>query len=100
MNSPVIPQLPQGLRSEFDVVSYQGPEGGKTWVLVDLKSQQRYQLSPATIQGWDIPSAPGEGPSIIVTMKPTMVIMDLPTGEFYRHAPLPNRLRLTKKRRK
>lgn len=69
-NAAPLQQLPQGLRSAFDVVSYKGVTGNKTWVLRDLQSQLNYQLEPATIQGWEIPpanAAHDSGPSIIVT---------------------------------
>lgn len=94
MKSKALPQFPQGLLSKFDVVSQQGETGSKTWVLRDMNSQLEYELSPATIEGWDIPAAPSKGPSIIVALKPSMVAMHLPTGEFYRDAPPPSRFRL------
>lgn len=90
-----IQELLQGLRTAFEVISQQGTPGRKTWVLRDLQSQIEYQLSPATIQGWDIQAigpVHAEGPSIIVVLEPgEMVAMHLPTGEFYRDAPPPSR---------
>ena len=88
-----IQELPQGLRTEFEVISQQGTPGRKTWVLRDLQSQLEYHLSPATIQGWDIQAigpVHAGGHSIIVVLEPgEMVAMHLPTGEFYRTAPPP-----------
>lgn len=88
-----LPQFPQGLISEFEVVNQEGETGSKTWVLRDVKSQIAYELSQATIEGWDIPAAPAKGPSIIVALKPSMVAMHLPTGEFYCDAQPPSRVR-------
>lgn len=96
MESKAHRQFQQGLLSEFEVVSQQGVTGNKTWVLRDVKSQIDYELSPATIEDWDIPEAPSTGQSIIVALKPCMVAMHLPTGKFYRGAPPPSRLSLTK----
>lgn len=102
MMHTTIQELPQGLRSEFEVISQQGTTGRKTWVLRDLQSQIEYQLSPATVQGWDIQAISpvhAGGHSIIVVLEPgEMVAMHLPTGEFYRDAPPPSRLQLKKGR--
>ncbi|HAT2715945.1 TPA: hypothetical protein I8303_004761 [Aeromonas hydrophila] len=103
MMHTTIQELPQGLRTAFEVISQQGTTGRKTWVLRDLQSQIEYQLSPATIQGWDIQAigpVHAGGPSIIVVLEPgEMVAMHLPSGEFYRDAPPPSRLQLKKERR-
>lgn len=96
MKSKALRQFQHGLLSEFEVVSQQGETGSKTLVLRDVKSQIDYELSPATIEEWDIPEAPARGPSIIVALKPYMVAMHLPTGKFYRDALPPSRLSLTK----
>lgn len=96
MMNATIQELPQGLRTAFEVISQQGTTGRKTWVLRDLQSQIEYQLSPATIQGWDIQAigpVHAGGHSIIVVLEPgEMVAMHLPTGEFYRDAPPPSGL--------
>ncbi len=103
MMHTTIQELPQGLRTAFEVISQQGTTGRKTWVLRDLQSQIEYRLSPATIQGWDIQAigpVHAGGPSIIVVLEPgEMVAMHLPTGEFYRDAPPPSRLQFKKERR-
>lgn len=91
-----LPTFPQGLRSTFDVVSQTGAVGNKTWVVRDLNSQVDYQLEPSTIKGWEIAAenpTHSHGPSIIVTLKPSMVAMLLSTGEFYGAKPPPSGLR-------
>ncbi|GGM26404.1 hypothetical protein ACFQDN_21655 [Pseudomonas asuensis] len=93
MKSQSLPQLPQGLRSEFEVVKQEGEPGRRTWVLRDVATHVEYELSPSTVEGWDIPVAASKGPSIIVALNPSMVAMHLPTGEFYRDKPPPSRFR-------
>ena len=88
-------QLPQGLRTELHVVSHTGMTGNKTWVLRDLKTDQLYELTPCTIEGWDIPVGQLDGPGIIVTMLPDCVTLQLSNGQLYRDVPPPDSLRLS-----
>lgn len=89
-----IEPLPQGLRSNFEVVSYEGEPGNKTWVLRDTNSQVEYQLTPDTIKGWVIPETDSKGPSIIVSLHQRMVAMHLSTGEFFSTQSPPNQFRM------
>ena len=91
-----LPELPQGLRSPLLVVAYKGETGNRSIVLRDLNTQATYRLEPSTIDGWEIPAATEanrKGHSIIVTLTPAMVALHLSTGELYRDAPPPRRLR-------
>ena len=72
-----LPQLPQGLRTELHVVSNKGMTGNKSWVLRDLKTDELYELTPSTIEGWDIPEGQLDGPGIIVTMVPDCVTLQI-----------------------
>ena len=91
-----LPQLPQGLRTELHVVSNKGMTGNKSWVLRDLKTDELYELTPSTIEGWDIPEGQLDGPGIIVTMVPDCVTLQLSNGQLYRDLPPPDALRLKK----
>lgn len=88
-------QLPQGLRTELYVVRQSGMTGNKTWVLRDLKTDQLYELSPSTIEGWEIPVGQLDGPGIIVTMLPDCVTLQLSNGQLYRDVTPPDTLRLS-----
>ena len=88
-------ELPEGLSSKFEVVGKSGRPGESTWLLVDTVTNQKYRLTPKTIEGWAIRCRKESiGPSIIVAMQgPSMVAMHLPTGEFYRTGAPPDRIR-------
>lgn len=89
-----LPQLPKGLRTSLHVVGHKGMTGNKTWVLRDLESDELYELSPSTIEGWDIPEGQLDGPGIIVTMVPYCVTLQLSNGQLYRDQPPADALHL------
>jgi len=45
-------ELPEGLSSKFEVVGKSGRPGESTWLLVDTVTNQKYRLTPKTIEGW------------------------------------------------
>lgn len=89
-----IEQLPEGLQTELEVVSFKGKPGNKTWVLREVETGKVYELKPSTIDGRAIPKGKVDGIGIIVRTSPDFVMLELGSGQLYRDAPPPSVFRL------
>jgi hypothetical protein len=91
-------ELPQGLRTQLEVLDQEGSTvGGKKWLLRDVATKQRYLLLPFTVKGWDIEARPPQRitPSIIICFEgDSIVALELGTGRLYRDRVPPTLFRL------
>jgi hypothetical protein len=102
MNCQSLPPLPFGIRSSFEVLSFEGMSESRAWILRDLDSAKEYRLDHSMLAEREIMEGdiPESGPRIIVSLEPRMVAMHLKTGIFYSDAPLPSRVSLPRKKKR